>query len=377
MELKTLFITSTYLRGNQGVIYASRTHINLFAKISESMTLLYPYKKGKEPDGINEDKIQMVSVEDPRSTLKKGIDLCLGKVHRFIDIAKEYIDSNRYNLVVFDSSVVSSGIVKYAQKKGIKIITIHHNYQIECLLGDCSISILIPCLFWTWIYERQAVKYSNINITLTKQDVELLSMHYDKKAKFEVLGVFEYQHINYPLAIKKNRGNKYIITGGLASKQTEESLIPWINNYYPILKKINPDIELTIAGRNPSKKLTDIIRSAGINLISSPPDMYSILQEHDFYICPTDRGGGLKLRIMDGFKAGLPVLTHSISARGYEKLADEGFLYQYNNIESFTKGIQFLNEISSTHEEIQKKYISLYNFDKGVERLKEIINHLN
>lgn len=376
MELKTLFITLSFLNGNGGGIYASRTHINLFSEISKSMTLLYPYKKGKESEGINVNKIEMIPIEDYRSKFKKGIDLCLGKVHRFINIAKKYANPKLYNLVVFDSSVVSSGLISIFKECGIKTITIHHNYQIEYLLGDCSFITLIPNLFWTWIYERQAVKNSNLNITLTNQDCELLAKHYDKNAKYSVLGVFEYQRKDYPFVENRKRRNKFIITGSLATKQTEDSLILWINNYYPILKKIIPDSELTIAGRNPSEKLKDAIISAGIKLIASPPDMFSILIEHDYYICPTDRGGGLKLRIMDGFKAGLPVLSHNISARGYEKLIEEGILYQYDNIETFARGIQSLSEITFLHEEIQKKYISQYNFDKGIAKLRSIIHQI-
>lgn len=374
MNLNVLFITSSYLSGNEGGIYASRTHINLFANIAESMTLLYPYKKNKEPEYICKNNIEMIPVEDNRSILRKGLDFYFGKLHRFSEIAKKYIDSNRYNLIVFDSSVVSSRLISFSKKRGLKIITIHHNYQIEYLLGDCSLYLLAPSLFWNRIYEKQAVRFSDINITLTNQDAELLSKHYDKNANFAVLGVFEFQTKDYLINKKKNRGNKFIITGGLASKQTEDSLIPWIVNYYPILKKINPNIELTIAGRDPSEKLCNVIKSSGINLIASPPDMFLILQEQDYYICPTDRGGGLKLRIMDGFKAGLPVLTHSVSARGYEKLANAGMLFQYEDVKSFEKGVRNLLAVSLTHEEIQNKYNSLYNFSEGIEKLQSIVS---
>ena len=374
MNLNVLFITISYLSGNEGGIYASRTHINLFAELSNKMTLLYPHKEGKGLEGINEGKMECIPVKDSRNKLKKIIDLCFGKVHRFENIAKSYIDSKHYDIVVFDSSVVSSNLITYAKIRGKKVITIHHNYQIEYVLGDCSFPLIIPILFWTKIYEKKSVKFSDLNLTLTPQDVELLSKHYDRKAKFSVLGVFEYQYKDYPLIKETQRGHRFIITGSLATKQTEDSLIPWIKEYYPILKKTIPNLELTIAGRNPSEKLKNIIVSAGIKLVISPLDMFEILKEHDYYICPTDRGGGLKLRIMDGFKAGLPVITHSVSARGYEKLLDEGLLCSYNSIDTFIQSIKSVTKISLTHEDIQKKYVELYSFEAGLLRLKTILN---
>lgn len=371
--LRTLFICHSYLSGNGGGIYASRTHINLFSEVSDEMTLLYPYKKGKEPEGIYEEKIKMIPIEDTRTRFNKAVDLCFGKVHRYIHIAKQFIKPEYYDLVVFDNSVVSSSLIKHFKKVGIKTITIHHNYQIEYLLGDSSLMTLLPNLLWTWIYEKQAVKYSSLNITLTQQDADLLASHYDRYAKFQVLGVFEYQRRNFQIIKNRDRGSKYIITGNLQDKQTANSLISWIKKYYPVLRKSDPNVHLTIAGREPSKKLFQIAVDNGIELIASPQNMELILKEQDYYICPTDRGGGLKLRIMDGIKSGLPILTHCVSARGYEKMLDEGVLFMYDDIESFKKGIKSLQTIRKTHTDIQHKYIQMFDFNSGIEKLKNIL----
>lgn len=370
--MKTLFLTNSYLVGNSGGVYASRTHINLFAELSESMTLVYPNQRGKEASGISEDKLTMVPVDDYRSKIRKYLDLLMGKVHRF-NLKPEYLDSNKYDLVVFDNSVVSSGFVKRFKKAGIKTITIHHNYQIEYLLGDSSLITLVPNLFWTWIYEKQAVKYSDLNITLTRQDIDLLKRHYDWNASFAVLGVFEYQRGSMPVLPQEERRHRYVITGGLGFKQTERSLIRWIQDYFPILIKEDPGATLTIAGSNPSSLLANVIAEAGIRLIASPKDMKPILNEADYYICPIDRGGGLKLRVMDGLKMGLPVLSHKVSVRGYETMQDAGFVFSYSNRESFIKGVQQLTNIKVDRCTIQNTYNNCFNFEEGILKLKRIL----
>ena len=116
--MKTLFITFSYLKGNRGGIYASRTHINLFATLSDSMTLLYPYAKGMEPEYIYEDKITVVPVEDNRSAGLKYLNLIVGRRHRFIDVARKYLDTNKYDTVVFDGSIVSSNLIKLFKSYG-------------------------------------------------------------------------------------------------------------------------------------------------------------------------------------------------------------------------------------------------------------------
>ena len=209
--MKTLFIAYSYLNGHGGGVYAERTHINLFAELSEKMTLLYPYKEGEELCGIKESRIECIPVEDHRSKIRKLIDLLIGKVHRY-KLTDVFFDRNAYDVVVFDNSVVSSRLVARFKKAGIKTITIHHNYQIEYLKGDGSRLTLLPNLFWTWIYEGQAVRNSTLNITLTQQDVDLLKHHYGCYRPFGVLGVFEYgpsETINLPT---DHRGHHYVMT---------------------------------------------------------------------------------------------------------------------------------------------------------------------
>lgn len=375
--MKTLFIEFHYLKGNQGAIYAARTHVNLFAELSEEMTLIYPSKKDKEPEGIYKgEKMKMIPVVDKRSKLSKFIGLCFGKMHRF-SINDEYLNPNKYDVVVFDTSDVSARLIKKFKKAGIRIITIHHNYQIELLKGDCNKLLLGQSLFWTNIYERQAVKYSDLNLTLTTQDSELLRKNYCKEANFATIGVFDYLRREYPQILKEQRHHHYLITGGLAAKQNEDSLLPWLEEFLPLLKETDPKAQLTIAGRSPSSKLIKKARDKGTEIIPSPKDMAPILLNGDYYICPTDRGGGLKLRIMDGLKYGMPVLTHKVSARGYESMIKAGVVFVYNDPESFVRSVSNMINVKRSSIFIQSLYIENYSFDTGVKRLKKILieNH--
>lgn len=370
--MKTLFITYTYLSGHGGGVYAERTHINLFAALSEKMTLLYPYKDGENLCGVNTEGLELVPVKDERSNKRKFCELLMGKVHRY-KLDESFYDKNCFDVVVFDNSVVSSRLINKFNEAGIKTITIHHNYQIQYLWGDGSRLTLLPNLFWTWIYEGQAVRKSTLNLTLTRQDVELLQKHYSKNAKMDVLGVFEYgsgEAIDFPT---RQRGHQYVMTGGLGSKQTEDSLLKWIQEYYPILKEIDKEAQLTIAGSNPSVRLSQVVQEAGIKLVASPPDMKPILLNADYYLNPVDCGGGLKLRNLDGLKYGLPVLTHKVSLRGYEKMQKLGLVFPYENKEEFANGVRRLIALKDTKDDIHQKYLEQYKFDKGIQYLKSIL----
>lgn len=370
--MKTLFLTNTYLKGDNGGIYATRAYINAFAILSESMTLMYAMKDGAEPCGILESGINMIPVWDYRTRARKFVDLCLGITNRFQKKFFELINIGDFDTIVFNNSEVSSGLVGKCRKKGIRTITIHHNYQIEYIWGDGEMITLFPRLLWTFIYERSSVRNSDLNLTLTDDDIRLLRNHYGKGC-FDNIGVFEYKSLPTKTFKEEPRKHRYVITGGLGSKQTEDSIIPWIKKYYPVLKRVDPKACLTIAGKSPSDALVELAIAAGIDVIPSPIDMQPILDNADYYICPTDRGGGLKLRNMDGLKSGLIVLSHVVSTRGYEDMQNRGNVLSYSNIEEFKDGLIKLLSCDKSKRQVFEEYKKYYSFEVGVKRLSDIL----
>ena len=105
------------------------------------------------------------------------------------------------------------------------------------------------------------------------------------------------------------------------------------------------------------------------------------MMQADVYICPTCVGGGLKLRIMDGLKAGLPVLTHAVSARGYDEFSNANIMFIYDTRDSFRKSLNKLlmelNKGDLNNVLIKNLYNSVFSFESGVKRLKEILQQNN
>ena len=85
-----------------------------------------------------------------------------------------------------------------------------------------------------------------------------------------------------------------------------------------MLRETDPSAELTVAGRSPAASILEAASSAGARVVPSPEDMSVLIREADIYICPSDNGSGIKLRMMDGLKQGLPVVAHVLASRGYE-----------------------------------------------------------
>lgn len=191
--MKVLVLTYHYLAGSGGGIFASRGFINALCEIYGSLTLVCPVRQGKYPAGID-SRVTIVPVEDRRSRAKKYFDFLRGQFTPFKQTFETLLNKDRYDLIVFDNSNASSGLIHIAKTKS-KVITIHHNWQFAYEKDNETWPRRLISAHWVWMVERKAVIESDLNITLTEQDKESLYKAYDKgrSSHIEVCPPFEYQ----------------------------------------------------------------------------------------------------------------------------------------------------------------------------------------
>lgn len=371
-----LFITHHYLHGNGGGCFASRAYINAVAEIAEKVTLLVPMKVGMEPEHINEN-VDVRLCHDGRSKYLRGLDILRGHIHRYYDRVESTLMEGGYDTVIFDNSMCSFSQIDVAHEFGCKVIVIHHNCQYEYAKDNVRSFLDRLSLRWIKRCESDSVLMADLGLALTENDVRRLQNDYagDKVCKIKYIGTFEYcRKALLDVSGRKpvDKTLRFLITGSLSSKQTYESLKSWIDKYYPALLEVAPDSILTIAGKDPSESLAELCARNSINLVPSPVSMDPLLLESDYYICPVSMGGGIKLRIMDGLKAGLPVITHNVSLRGYEEFEGE-CVFGYSDVPSFKNSLSRMLETRCTPEDIQHRYTGRFSFESGVSRMRLIL----
>lgn len=105
--------------------------------------------------------------------------------------------------------------------------------------------------------------------------------------------------------------------------------------------------------------------------------MHQIVNKADIYLSVNHLGGGLKLRLMDGFSNGLPVIAHKTSARGYQCFFESNVLYVFEDKLSFRDSIkQVLSKYQKnvfSKDDIQTIYNDSFSFNAGVERLQKLL----
>ena len=265
---------------------------------------------------------------------------------------------------------------------GARLITIHHNVERDYLRDNGKerpITFRYPYNYYARKSERECLLNSDVNLTLSKRDAEEFASWYpSRNLHLHSIGIMEYRQIADREFVQKPRGRTFAITGSLCYGQSLVSIVDFLRRYYDVLRKVCPGARIIIAGRNPSPVLYEECKGReDIEIVPNPKTIAEVVSKADYYICPIFAGSGIKLRVLDALKQGLPVLCHDVSVAGYESFVDKGILFPYSDTASFEASLRRMlcSEISST--EIYQSFRQYFSLEAGAERLRKVIQGNN
>lgn len=86
----------------------------------------------------------------------------------------------------------------------------------------------------------------------------------------------------------------------------------------PAVRKKIPDARLRIVGRDPPPDVRRLASAPGVEVAGSVADMIPELSKAHLLAVPLESGGGTRLKILEAFAAGLPVVSTHVGCEGLE-----------------------------------------------------------
>lgn len=303
----------------------------------------------------------------------------LGHTHRFYPDVIQYLRDNKslYSHCIINGSTYAGDLIKEVQKMGVKVFVIHHNYEYDFHKDNKTI-YCYKGLYMGGItkMERNAFLESDLNIFLTKKDLNTLHENYGTpKSKSIYIGCFDYKKEEVQTPISNSYNNTLVISGALDFYQSEHGILSFIEQIYSKYIKENTNVRLIITGRNPTTKIREVTYKYSDNIIlyENPKDIYEIIKKGCIYLCPISIGSGIKLRIMDGLKLGMPILAHTNSHFGYEEFIEKPYFKLYSDYNSFKEELLKIIILYTNNQiipsEIQADFSSVFGLKAGINRI--------
>lgn len=364
--MKILLITSSDITAKSGGGFASRAFF-------DSLNMHYP------------GSIDVIQYHALGGKIKSFLR---GKIHRLYDWLLDYLDERKgeYQICVINSGLYGD-LVPEIKKRGIRVVTIHHNYEAVFQLDNRR-----PTTLWgltSWLVrrnERKAYQQSDLNIFLSAYDRDMMRTHYGTFNPQNDVVVGAYETLEQSKVFSKEMARKthsvdVAVSGCLNHLQTELGIRDFEQHYDDLFRKMMPSSRLVITGRAPSQYIKRFANSGKIILEPNPDIISEVIKSCSIYLCPVNVGSGVKFRILDGLRLGMPVLSHIVSARGYEAFAEKPWFQSYHDTASFEKGLKSIIEYIEKHDnfrnEIIHEYQLAFSFEAGDRRFMEAFSNLD
>jgi glycosyltransferase involved in cell wall biosynthesis len=119
-------------------------------------------------------------------------------------------------------------------------------------------------------------------------------------------------------AIERRAGTRRVtFLGGLHWPPNAEGVTWFVREVWPLVERHSPDAKLTLIGRDPPQELVELDRiSDSIEVLGYVDDPERYLKETAVFIVPLLAGGGMRVKIIDAWSWGLPVVSTTIGAEG-------------------------------------------------------------
>jgi len=109
-----------------------------------------------------------------------------------------------------------------------------------------------------------------------------------------------------------------VFVGTLDYRPNEDAVRWFCSSVLPLVRRHVPDFELEVVGARPSTSVQALARQDGVQIVGGVPDVRPHLRRAALTVVPLRAGSGTRLKILEAFAAGTPVVSTSLGCRGLD-----------------------------------------------------------
>ena len=190
--------------------------------------------------------------------------------------------------------------------------------------------------------ERDSLSRYDSVVAVSDRDRDALAKRY-KLPVVEAIdtGVdLDFFAMNKPDAAPPDGGGTLVFTATMSWAANVDGIHFLLDEVWPLLTKVRPNIRATIIGRNPPAALTQKVAERGlnVNLTGFVDDIRPYVADANVYVIPLFVGSGTRIKAFEAMAMGRPVVSTALGVEGLDVTDGENFL-RADNAEAFARQI--------------------------------------
>ncbi len=165
-------------------------------------------------------------------------------------------------------------------------------------------------------FEKRAASSFDLILAVSSNDREnLASYGGGERVKLLENGVdLEYFHPQH-----QSGGKHLVFVGSMDWLPNVDGMLYFLGDIYPLIQAVLPDVKLSIVGKNPPETLVRASAALpSVRITGTVDDVRPYVADAAVFIVPLRFGGGTRLKILEAFAMGRPVVSTSLGCEGIE-----------------------------------------------------------
>ncbi|MFN2531066.1 MAG: glycosyltransferase [Pyrinomonadaceae bacterium] len=163
-------------------------------------------------------------------------------------------------------------------------------------------------------------------VSVSRDDKDRITNDYGVADVFDVPTGVDIDYFS-PAAPSSTARNNLVFTGSMDWLPNSDAITFFVEDILPLIRKVVPDVTLTVVGRNPSSSLQGLARqNTSITVTGRVEDVRPFIKAAAVYIVPIRIGGGTRLKIYEAMAMGRPVVSTFVGAEGLPLQANSEIL---------------------------------------------------
>lgn len=304
-------------------------------------------------------------------------------------VVKEKLEKTDYDIVYFDHLQMFIYFdMLYRYIRNSQIIVDQHNCESQIIARTLDrTSNTAKKIFLQFEYkkiaeyERKALSLAEKVFVLSQQDLDQMKR----------LGAVLNDVSILPIAVidsgiikrdgmEQSKEITLLFIGTLTWNPNDEGICWFVENVVPLLEGSGISYKLYIVGKNPSARLRGLCENNPKLIVTGyAQDINQYYSRADVMVVPLFIGGGQRVKIIEAFSKGIPVISTTIGAEGLECRNGESILIA-DNADEFVNSIRLItNEeysksLAANSRELYEKEYSLKSYCTKYQReIKSIL----
>jgi glycosyltransferase involved in cell wall biosynthesis len=223
-------------------------------------------------------------------------------------------------------------------------------------------------------YEKECCMKADLILAITKRDLSLINKMTQDRGRCRIAPFYvkEMSPVLHDHSFKKKT---ILFLGTMSWFPNEDAVIWFFNNVFKQYHLDNQGWRFLIVGNSPGKAVLDL-KSDSVNITGYVDNLRPYLDESLLSVVPLRIGGGMRIKILDLFSFGIPVISTNIGCEGIPVSNGEHILIADTPLE-FKRSIERIYHDSALRQNLVNNALSFvkthYSSASALEQYRDIL----